>query len=246
MQGEVTATEIEKVTSSDTVAIASTLQRRRRSLLRAAARKWVLAAFGVRERLADCDGLLLTFDDGPDPEVTPAVLDLLAKYNARAVFFVVGNRIPRAPHMLSRILAEGHVIGNHTYEHPLDHVPPLTEYYRDVRECQEVLESLTGQRPTLFRPPLGSVTLGSLLAPRLMGLRTLLWSIDVDDWKLRRDADAVHAGNRLAASAGPGDIVLLHDDNPCVVTLLDTALLRLRERQLTLDKGFVAMNGWST
>jgi peptidoglycan/xylan/chitin deacetylase (PgdA/CDA1 family) len=245
MQGEVTATEIEKVTSSDMVAIASAPQRRRRLSIRAAARKWVLAAFGVRERLAESSGLLLTFDDGPDPEVTPAVLDLLAKYNARAVFFVVGNRIPRAPHMLSRILDEGHAIGNHTHRHPLDRIPRLAEYYRDVAKCQETLESITGQRPKLFRPPLGSVTLGSLLAPRLMGLRTLLWSIDVDDWKLRHDADAVQAGNRLAESAGPGDIVLLHDDNPCVVTLLETAFPRLCERRLTLDEGFVATNARS-
>ena len=70
---------------------------RRRSWFKATARRWVFSACGVKERLAAGSGLLLTFDDGPDPDVTPAVLELLARYHARAVFFVVGNRIPRRP-----------------------------------------------------------------------------------------------------------------------------------------------------
>jgi peptidoglycan/xylan/chitin deacetylase (PgdA/CDA1 family) len=186
--------------------------------------------------LAGARGLLLTFDDGPDPVVTPAVLDQLAKYDARAVFFIVGNRIQRAPHLLRRIVDEGHVIGNHSFRHPLDRNPGLMGYYRDLVECQSILESHTGRRPALFRPPLGSLTMGSLLAPRLAGLRTLLWSVDVEDWKLRRDEDAVRAGHRLAETAGPSDVVLLHDDNSCVVTLLKTALPRFRERQIDLGK----------
>lgn len=203
--------------------------------LRTAAKSWLLTTSGVRRRLKDESSLLLTFDDGPHPEVTPAVLDLLAQYNARAVFFIVGNRIPRAPHVLKRILAEGHLIGNHTFYHPLDHTPGFAEYYRDVKECQTVLESLTGRRPRLFRPPLGSITVASLLAPRLAGLRTLLWSVDVDDWTLRRDCDAVDAGHRLADAASSGDIVLLHDDNASVIKLLETALPRLRAAECNLD-----------
>ena len=224
----------ETMSSNNVAVLPPETQRHGRSSLRAMVRKSLLAACGAKERLARGSGPLLTFDDGPDPEVTPAVLDLLAKYNARAVFFVVGNRIPRAPHMLSRILAEGHMIGNHTYRHPLDRIPSFAEYCRDVKQCQEMLESLTGRQPRLFRPPLGAVTLASLLAPRLYKLRTLLWSIDVDDWKLRREEDAVQAGHRLVDSAGRGDIVLLHDDNPCVVRLLETALPRLRAQQLNL------------
>jgi peptidoglycan/xylan/chitin deacetylase (PgdA/CDA1 family) len=199
-------------------------------------RRYVLAATGVRERLPASEGILLTFDDGPDPDVTPAVLDVLARFKARAVFFIVGNRIPRAPHVLARILADGHVIGNHTFEHPLERIPGLAEYCRDVRRCQDRLESLTGRRPLVFRPPLGAITPASLISPRLCGLRTLLWSIDVDDWKLRRDDEAVNAGNLLSQRAGRGDIVLLHDDNPRVVILLETALPRFCERGLDLSR----------
>jgi peptidoglycan/xylan/chitin deacetylase (PgdA/CDA1 family) len=194
----------------------------------------VLTAFGVTRRVAPSHGLLLTFDDGPDPHTTEAVLKLLAQYGARAVFFIVGNRIPRAPQMLPRIIAEGHTIGNHSYCHPLDYVPSITEYYRDLQQCQLAFEGHIGTRPRLFRPPLGTLTLAGLVAPRLLGLQTLMWSIDVDDWKLRRTEDAVLAGRRLAELAGPGDIVLLHDDNPCVVTLLETALPMLRQREINL------------
>jgi peptidoglycan/xylan/chitin deacetylase (PgdA/CDA1 family) len=206
----------------------------RKSSLKRFTRKCLLAACGITDRLPDEQGLLLTFDDGPDPRVTPAVLDLLAEYRARAVFFVVGNRIPKAPYLLRRILDEGHSIGNHTYFHPLNGIPRLREYYRDVRQCQTVLEAHTGVRPSLFRPPLGALTVASLIAPRMAGLRTMLWSVDVGDWGLRNHLDAPRAGERLAQAANPGDIVLLHDDNACVVTLLQVALPALRQRQLQL------------
>jgi peptidoglycan/xylan/chitin deacetylase (PgdA/CDA1 family) len=217
------------------------LPHRRRSP-RALAKDWLFAMCGVRSRLAANDGLLLTFDDGPDPAVTPAVLDLLAKFDARAVFFIVGDRIPKAPHVLQRILDEGHLIGNHTYYHPLDRIPRFAEYYRDVNKCQQVLESLTGRRPSLFRPPLGSITIASLLAPRLAGLRTVMWSVDVDDWTLRSREDAQLAALRLVDSSHRGDIVLLHDDNPSVIRLLEMALPRLRERRFDLGHGVSQFN----
>jgi len=200
------------------------------------ARNLTLLAFGAKSRVENDAGVLLTFDDGPDPDVTPAVLELLAKYDAKAVFFIVGNRILRAPHVLSEIVNAGHWIGNHSYRHPLDVTPSLFDYYRDVNECQMTIASLVGRRPVLFRPPRGSLTIGSLLAPRLAGLQTMLWSVNVDDWKLRHDDDAKQAGNRLAELASPGDIVLLHDDNPCVIPLLESALPRLRDRELKLNE----------
>jgi peptidoglycan/xylan/chitin deacetylase (PgdA/CDA1 family) len=124
--------------------------------------------------LASARGLLLTFDDGPDPVVTSAVLDELAKYDARAVFLIDGNRIQRAPHLRRRIVDGGHVIGNHTFRHPRERNPGPMAYYRDVVECQSILQSHTGRRPALFRPQVGSLTMASLRALRLASLRTLL------------------------------------------------------------------------
>ncbi len=205
------------------------------------AKSCFLNALGVVRSVPRDSGVLLTFDDGPHPEVTAEVLELLAQYDAKAVFFIVGNRIPKSPPMLAKIHRAGHAIGNHTFEHPLDGNPPLVHYYRDVKACQQVLHLHTGQVPQLFRPPLGSLTAGSLLAPRLLGMRTMLWSVDVGDWQLRNEADAEIAGNRLAENASPGDIVLLHDDNPWVVRVLEIALPKLRKQAVRLDAALGAL-----
>src|SRR5947207_11627153 len=102
------------------------------------------------------NSVLLTFDDGPHRESTPIVLELLKEHKARAVFFIVGARIQRAPHLLKRILEEGHALGNHSYSHPLERQHWFGAYLQDLRKCQNAIEQLTHQRPKFFRPPLGT------------------------------------------------------------------------------------------
>ena len=174
------------------------------------------------------DRVLLTFDDGPHPESTPAALRLLKAYDARAIFFVVGARIERVPHLLRQILDEGHAIGNHSFAHPNDGQPPLSTYVKDLAKCQEHVEKLTGERPKFFRPPLGVFSLKSMIAPRLLGLKTVLWSVDAYDWGLKAEADARSAAERLkeklAANPRRNDIVLMHDDHPYIETILGAAL----------------------
>jgi len=193
--------------------------------------------FGRRRRLGRSDAVLLTFDDGPDPEVTPAVLERLRRYDALAVFFVVGSRIQRAPKVLADILSDGHLLGNHTYEHRLDRDPGVIPYWLDVRRCQAIVTRLTGQTPHLFRAPMGRYSAGALLAPRLLGLGHLLWSADSHDWALRCKEAAAACGQRLCAAVAPGDIVLLHDDNPCVLTVLDVLLPELARRGIDMASG---------
>jgi peptidoglycan-N-acetylglucosamine deacetylase len=181
--------------------------------------------------------VLLTFDDGPSEKVTPGVLDRLSQYGARAVFFLVGKRIGSSGWLVNRIVSDGHLIGNHTYSHPLGVDPFLPAYVRDVRRCQELLGEITGEPPRLFRSPMGRSSIGALLAPRILGLRHILWSRDVADWSLRDDANARLAGERLARSVKAGDIVLLHDDNPCVLALLDVLLPALTMQGFDLASG---------
>ena len=183
---------------------------------------WVDLGGGARDRA------LLTFDDGPHPESTPAALRLLKKHDARAIFFVVGRRIERAPHVLKMILDEGHALGNHSFSHPLEGSPPFGPYLKDLRKCQAHIAALTGVRPRFFRPPLGGLSFSSMAAPRLLGLTTVLWSVDAYDWDLKSAEEARAAAGRLAERLGPGrrrsEIVLMHDDHPYIETVLGAAL----------------------
>jgi peptidoglycan/xylan/chitin deacetylase (PgdA/CDA1 family) len=178
--------------------------------------------------------LLLTFDDGPDPLVTPQVLERLDAFHARAVFFVVGRRADAAPELVRQIRDRGHRIGNHTYSHPNDGDPPFRTYLADVRRCQDVVRRCTNTTPELFRPPKGHLSLTSLTVPKVVGLRTINWSLNVRDWACRTAEQAVDAGRQLETRAASGQIVLLHDDNIFVLDLLDYVLPRLRARGFDL------------
>jgi peptidoglycan-N-acetylglucosamine deacetylase len=203
-----------------------------RGRVRALLKSTILSACSVQSRLKVKNSILLTFDDGPHPEVTPAVLDRLREHDARAVFFVVGNRIVKAPEVLPRIVSEQHFIGNHSQTHN----PSLTyaPYSADVAACQRSIEAITGRRPMLFRPATGKITVSALRAARSNDLRTLLWSLDSNDWRLRDRQAAQALGVSIGRSAVGGDIVLLHDDNPNVVHLLDELLPLVRNRGFDL------------
>jgi len=177
------------------------------------------------------DAVLLTFDDGPHPQWTPVVLDLLKEYKARAIFFIVGARIQRAPHLLKRILDEGHALGNHSYTHPLEKQHRFGACVRDLLRCQQAIECLTNYRPRFFRPPLGTFSLTTLAAPRLLGLRTVLWSASAYDWGMKSSTDArVRAealNENLLLKPTRNDIVLMHDDHPYIGEILGSVLPKL-------------------
>lgn len=207
--------------------------------MREAIKRLVFRGLGMRQRLrGDASGsVLLTFDDGPEPAVTPAVLDRLAGYGARAVFFVVGERATSHPSILRRILTEGHVIGNHTFTHHRHRFGAVGPYVRDVRQCQDAVAEATGYAPRLFRPPHGRITLGSVVGPRVCRLSTVHWSLDPRDYRLKSVEEAAGAGQALGGAAAGGDIVLLHDINPHLLTLLDVLLPRLASRGFDLARG---------
>ena len=176
--------------------------------------------------------MLLTFDDGPDPDVTPKVLDLLAQYKAKAIFFIPGRRIERAPELLVEIIKQGHQIGNHTFIHSNGKQPGFFAYLRDIKKCQQIIFDTCGITPKFFRPPCGVLSLTTLLAPRIVGLRVMTWSLDVHDWKCRSKEDALAAAQTLIKNVKPGDIALLHDDNRNVVELLKASLTILVDNKL--------------
>jgi len=186
--------------------------------------------------------VLLTFDDGPDPTVTPAVLERLAAHDVHAVFFIAGEYVSRAPHLLERIVEGGHVIGNHGYTHVHNGSVRFLSLRRDLLRCQATIADHTGRRPSLFRPPFGRVSAASLLMSRSLGLRTLAWSLDPRDWACSTPEDAEASAAALLAGVRARDIILLHDDHPHILAILDRVLPALRERDFDLRRG-VAMLG---
>jgi len=174
--------------------------------------------------------LHLTFDDGPDPACTPRVLDLLADSDVRAIFFLVGERVERAPQLARRIVAEGHRIGGHGW----DHTSLAFRSRRAIREqlirCQDAIASAVGRPPTLVRPPFGRRDYRFYQEARRMALTPMLWSFDSGDW--------LGLGSSLLARrvcrAGAGDIVLFHDGNPRASGLLGAlpTILRHHRRHL--------------
>jgi peptidoglycan/xylan/chitin deacetylase (PgdA/CDA1 family) len=200
--------------------------------------KRLLVQHSLRPRTSGA--LLLTFDDGPHPTGTPAVLERLRAFGARSVFFVVGSRIERAPHLLNRILEEGHLLGNHSFAHPLGAQLPFFAYLRDLARCQEAIKRLTGVRPRLYRPPMGHISATSLAAPRFLGLCPTLWSIDTDDWHLRGKQEAEQVADRIIAQCSGrtvNDIVLMHDGAIHTPEVLDRLLPQLRERHIDVSNG---------
>jgi peptidoglycan/xylan/chitin deacetylase (PgdA/CDA1 family) len=163
-----------------------------------------LAAATVAVRTAE-DAVALTFDDGPDPETTPVLLDLLARHGARATFFLVGARAARHPELVARIAAEGHEIGNHSWDHPS---LPTLDAAGQADQISRTAAVLAPHGGRLMRPPYGDQTFRTHRIARRLGCRVVLWSVNGGDW---RGEDADTLAERLIARVGPGAIVLLHD-----------------------------------
>jgi len=151
----------------------------------------------------------LTFDDGPHPKFTPALLRVLDKYKVKATFFMIGQKMEAYPNIVKGVSDRGHVIANHTYTHPhnieLDTESQIT---RELEMCERVIERMTGKRAHLFRPPLGLVDGTVLTIAEEQGYRTILWSVCAD----HHDAPTPELmAQRVIKRVRPGGIILAHD-----------------------------------
>jgi len=159
----------------------------------------------------------LTFDDGPTALRTPAILDILRESSVQATFFVVGKHAEQHPEILLRAVADGHLIANHTYSHPLlfCFLSP-GRLRREIEQGQEAIERICGQRPRYFRSPVG-------LRHPLLSLYLKQANLEYISWRIRsfdtlaKRPDAVL--KRISRRIAPGDIVLLHDNMAAGVTL---------------------------
>jgi peptidoglycan/xylan/chitin deacetylase (PgdA/CDA1 family) len=168
-------------------------------------------SWGVRREGARHERLVaLTFDDGPNPESTPRILEILARHRVHATFFVVGEAADAHPELARRILAEGHALGSHSYRHrhALFHRPPLQGFF-DTRKGVARLRQIIGKQPHFFRPPWGAYSWSVLCAIWLERVRPIHWTVESHDWHPRfRPADVVR---KVLAEVHPGAVICMHD-----------------------------------
>lgn len=158
----------------------------------------------------DAPHVVLTFDDGPDPVRTPRLLDVLAQARARAVFFVVGERVREHPDLVKRMADEGHQIGNHSWSHPF--MPRLgrRRIEAEIDRCQEAVREITGTAPTVARPPYGMRDYRYYRVLRERALTPVLWSRNLRDYYGSQPPALVRRLNK----SKPGEIILCHDGDP--------------------------------
>jgi peptidoglycan-N-acetylglucosamine deacetylase len=167
------------------------------------------AKLAVPQSLPGAPGAVLTFDDGPHPEGTPAVLDVLARAGACATFFVVGEQVVRRPELLREMVAAGHRVELHGFRHRWQMRLPASAVRDDLRRGAAAVEDALGASPEWHRPPYGMYSTAGLRAVREMGLRPLLWSRWGKDW--RRSATPEGIAALATREVADGDVILLHD-----------------------------------
>jgi peptidoglycan-N-acetylglucosamine deacetylase len=164
---------------------------------------------GLQRTLPGSAGVALTFDDGPHPEGTPAVLELLAREGARAMFFLVGEQVQRRPGLAAEIAAAGHVVALHAHRHQLQLRLTAAAVESDLARGAAAIEDATGIELVWHRPPYGIYSPAGLSAARAAGLRPLLWSRWGKDWRKFTTPDRIAI--RATKGVSAGDVILLHD-----------------------------------
>jgi len=166
--------------------------------------------------------LAMTFDDGPHPTLTPRLLDILKERGIKATFYVIGKNVATYPEIVQRMVAEGHEIGNHTYNHPsLTKVSP-SKLAEEIQQANAAIEQAVGIKPATMRPPYGATN--AAVTKRLneeFGFSVIMWSVDPQDWKIRK---ASHVSSHIIQNSASGSIVLAHDIHPSTIDAMPAAL----------------------
>lgn len=178
--------------------------------------------------------VLLTFDDGPDPDTTPQILEILHKHNIKAIFFVIGNKAQAHPDLIQQMEEAGHVIGNHTQKHPpLFALMSGKSVQQEITTSNQILQKIIGKGTTLFRPPVGYTNPIIARAVKKLNIQTIGWSarsydsfITKHNWLLKR----------LLRITRPGSIVLMHDNRTHTAAILDSYINKAQENGIIFAK----------
>jgi peptidoglycan/xylan/chitin deacetylase (PgdA/CDA1 family) len=190
-------------------------------------------------RRTGSEAVALTFDDGPDPQNTPAILDLLKREGVKATFCLVGFRARDHPDLVRRIVADGHTLCNHSWQHLIDLAKrPPAEIRQDLEHTNEAIRAaVPGARIPYFRAPGGNFTRDLVRLARQMGMTSIYWQVDPRDWEHKKEESATAHVDRLIhdikRDTRPGAIVLSHDNKqPTTIEAYKVLLPWLKQRFL--------------
>ena len=151
--------------------------------------------------------IAITFDDGPNPEYTPLLLDLLKKYGVKASFFVVGSKVKAYPDIIKRMSQEGHTIGIHHYDHISSWIVSPFQLNKQLQMTEQAIQECTNERVRFYRPPWGHFNIFSLLLSKRY--KIIMWSHIFGDWKVAKGKNGLL--NQLLQTTEAGSVLLLHD-----------------------------------
>ena len=179
--------------------------------------------------------IYLTFDCGYENGNTGAILDALKKHNAPATFFVVGHYVESAPDMVKRMIEDGHMVGNHTYNHPdMSAISNLTAFQKEMDDVANAFKELTGQNMAMYyRPPQGKYSTNNLNMAKQLGYSTFFWSLAYVDWNVDKQPSHEEAFKKLTERIHPGAVVLLHNTSKTNGEILDELLTKWEEMGYT-------------
>ncbi len=192
------------------------------------------ALFGpmIKRLPHDTGHALLTIDDGPHPEHTPAILDILDRHQLKAIFFLIGERAARHPELVREIVARGHEIANHTQTHPAAFFWALrpAALWREIAGCQETLTTICPDHPPrFFRPPAGHHNVFTFVVSQALGLKMLMWDARGFDGVIQ---DVNFITQRIRRRLKPGCIVLIHEATPVAVEVAEQVAAMLHHARL--------------
>ena len=191
------------------------------------------AEAGSGEETREKKKIALTFDDGPDSEYTPMLLDGLAERGVKATFFVIGKQAEEQPEVMKRIVDEGHLIGNHTYNHVDIRHMTQTAAKEEILKANEVIIKYTGEEPCFLRPPFGN---GTSRLEKDVEMIQVLWTIDTMDWACKNEAQICSTVYREVKE---NSIILMHDEYPTTVRAALRVIDKLQKEGyefVTVDK----------
>ncbi|HYM76189.1 MAG TPA: polysaccharide deacetylase family protein [Candidatus Dormibacteraeota bacterium] len=152
--------------------------------------------------------IALTYDDGPNDPHTLHLLDVLARHQVHATFFLIGRYVQQRPDIVREIVAAGHVVGNHTFTHPLLIFKGGAEIRQQLTDCRKAIQDAVGEHSSLFRPPFGGRRPATLRIARELGLQPVMWNVTGYDWNA---PPAAVIEKKVSSQIRGGDVILLHD-----------------------------------